>query len=130
MIDSDKPVRLSTPNAPAAVGPYSQAIVSRNLLFVSGQLPVDQKTGLFAEGGIEERTHQCLKNIKAIAEAAGTGLDRAVKVSVFMTDMNNLARINQVYMQYFGVSMPARSAIQVVGLPKNADVEIEAIFSL
>jgi 2-iminobutanoate/2-iminopropanoate deaminase len=130
MPSANLPLPLSTTQAPAAIGPYSQGIVAGNLLFISGQLPLDPGTGALAEGSIERRTHQCLKNLKAIAEAAGTSLGRAVKVTVFLTDMENFARVNQVYAQYFDRNPPARSAVQVAALPKNADIEIEAIISL
>ena len=130
MSDSNSPVPITTNQAPAAIGPYSQGVVAGNLLFISGQLPLNPATGDFVEGGIEERAHQCLKNIKAIAEAAGTGLDRAVKLTVFMTNMNDFTRINQVYAQYFNATLPARSAVQVAALPKSADIEIEAILNL
>lgn len=124
------PAPISTTQAPAAIGPYSQGVIAGNLLFISGQLPVNPQTGVFVGGGIEERTHQCLKNIKAIAEAAGTDLDKAVKLTVFLTDMEDFARNNQVYAQYFSKTLPARAAAQVAALPKNADIEIEAIISL
>ena len=127
---SDSPAPLSTPQAPAPIGPYSQGVVAGNLLFISGQLPLDPATGAFVEGGIEERTHQCLKNLKAIAEAAGTSFDRAVKVTFFLTDLANFTSVNGVYAQYLNTNLPARSTVQVSGLPKNADIEIEAIFSL
>jgi 2-iminobutanoate/2-iminopropanoate deaminase len=130
MPNSNSPVPITTNQAPAAIGPYSQGVVAGNLLFISGQLPLNPATGDFVGGGIEERAHQCLKNIKAIAEAAGTGLDRAVKLTVFMTNMNDFTRINQVYAQYFNATLPARSAVQVAALPKNADIEIEAILNL
>ena len=130
MPDSKSPVPITTNQAPAAIGPYSQGVVAGNLLFISGQLPLNPATGDFVEGGIEERAHQCLNNIKAIAEAAGTGLDRAVKLTVFLTNMNDFAKINQVYAQYFNTTLPARSAVQVAALPKNADIEIEAILNL
>ena len=121
---------IATPNAPAAIGPYSQGVVAGNLLFISGQLPLDPKTGAFAQGGIEEHTHQCLKNLKAIAEAAGSSLERAVKVTVFLTHMEDFASVNQVYAQYFPDNLPARAAFQVAALPKNADIEIEAIITI
>ena len=130
MPDSNSAVPITTNQAPAAIGPYSQGVVAGNLLFISGQLPLNPETGDFVRGGIEERAHQCLKNIKAIAEAAGTGLDRAVKLTVFMTNMNDFTRINQVYAQYFNATLPARSAVQVAALPKSADIEIEAIINL
>ncbi|MDF1592703.1 MAG: RidA family protein [Desulfobacterales bacterium] len=121
---------ISTPKAPAAIGPYSQGVVAGNLLFISGQLPLDPKTGEFVQGGIEEYTHQCLKNLKAIAEAAGSSLERAVKVTVFLTNMEDFACVNQVYTQYFSDNLPARSAFQVAALPKNAAIEIEAIINI
>lgn len=126
---NDLPHSITTPKAPAAIGPYSQGVVAGNLIFISGQLPLDPETGKFAEGGIEARTHQCLKNLKAIAEAAGSSLGRAVKVSVFLTNMEDFACVNQVYAQYFSDNLPARSTFQVAALPKNADIEIEAIIS-
>lgn len=124
------PTPISTAQAPAAIGPYSQGVRAGNLLFISGQLPINPQTGAFVEEGIEERAHQCLKNLKAIAEAAGTGLNNAVKVTVFLTDMEDFAQVNKVYAQYFNATLPARAAIQVAALPKNADIEIEAIISL
>lgn len=120
----------STPGAPAAIGPYSQAVIAGNLLFISGQLPIDPATGQFAEGGIAEHAHQSLKNLKAIAEAAGTSLNRVVKVTVYLQDIEDFAVVNQVYAKYFNAWLPARSAVQVAALPKNADIEIEAIVSL
>ena len=121
---------VSTPGAPAAIGPYSQGVVAGSLLFVSGQLPLDPNTGDFVAGEIEEKTHQCLKNIAAIAKAAGSDLDRVVKVTVFLTNIENFSRVNQVYCQYFKTLLPARSAVQVAALPKSADIEIEAIINL
>jgi 2-iminobutanoate/2-iminopropanoate deaminase len=130
-MDQDNSVRpVSTSNAPAAIGPYSQGIAAGGLLFVSGQLPLDPVSGSFVAGEIEERTHQCLKNIAAIAQAAGSSLERVVKVTIFLTNLENFARVNQVYAQYFKSMLPARSAVQVAALPKNADIEIEAIIQL
>jgi len=126
----NSPAPISTPQAPAAIGPYSQSVATGNLLFTSGQLPIDPETGEFVKGGIQDRTHQCLKNIEAIAKAAGSGLDRTVKVTVFLTNMEDFARVNEVYAQYFTDSLPARSAVQVAALPKNSDIEIEAIINL
>ena len=93
-------------------------------------MPVDPATGAFVAGGIAEHAHQCLQNLLAISTAAGTSLERAVKVTVFLTDMGNFATVNQVYGEYFKSNLPARSAVQVAALPKNADIEIEAIVSL
>ena len=126
----DSPRSIATAQAPAAIGPYSQGVIAGNLLFISGQLPLDPETGQFAAGGIEEHTHQCLKNLKAIAEAAGSGLERAVNVTVFLTNLEDFARVNQVYAQYFPGNLPARAAFQVAALPRNADIEIEAIITI
>ncbi len=130
MSTKDSLKSVSTPKAPAAIGPYSQGVVTENLLFISGQLPLNPETGNFVEGGIEERAHQCLKNIKAIAEAAGTSLNRAVKVTIFLKSMEDFVSVNKVYAQYFPENLPARSTLQVAGLPKNADIEIEAIIRI
>lgn len=124
------PRSVSSENAPGAIGPYSQGVVAGNLLFISGQLPIDPATGAFVAGGIAVHTHQCLKNLMAVAQAAGTSLERTVKVTVFLADMGNFATVNQVYGEYFKSNLPARSAVQVAALPKNADIEIEAIVSL
>ncbi|MBS3780112.1 MAG: RidA family protein [Desulfovermiculus sp.] len=120
----------NTDQAPKAIGPYSQAAAAGDLLFISGQLPIDPQTGEFASGGIEERSRQCLNNVTAIAQAAETDLSRAVKVNIYLTDMGNFERVNRVYAEYFAGEPPARLAIQVAGLPKNADIEIEAVISL
>lgn len=130
MPSSNLPAPIATTRAPAAIGPYSQGVVAANLLFISGQLPINPETGALVEEGIEERAHQCLKNLKAIAEAAETDLTRAVKVTVFLTNMEDFAHVNTVYAQYFNATLPARAAVQVAALPKNADIEIEAIISL
>lgn len=124
------PKKVNSSNAPAAIGPYSQAMIAGDLVFVSGQLPIDPSTGEFVAGGIEEHTHQCLKNIQAIAESAGTNLDKAVKMSIYLSDIKSFDAVNQVYMQYFPNNFPARLALQVAALPKNADIEIEAVLSL
>ncbi len=101
-----------------------------NLLFISGQLPLDPETGEFVSGGIESETHQVIKNIQAIVEAAGGDLSRIVKTTVFLKDMQNFESMNGVYAKYFGASPPCRSAIQAAALPKNANIEIEAIAHL
>jgi 2-iminobutanoate/2-iminopropanoate deaminase len=121
---------ISTQAAPKAIGPYSQGVVVGNLLFISGQLPMNPETGDFAEGGIEKSTHQVIKNIEAVAKAAGADLSRVVKTTVFLTDMANFPNVNKVYAQYFDAFMPARSAVQVAALPKGADIEMEAIVHL
>lgn len=118
---------ISTSKAPGAIGPYSQAIRTGNLIFVSGQLPVDPSTGNFAEGGIKELTRQSLTNIKAILEAEGTDMAHVVKTTVFLSDMADFAKMNEVYATFFTSPFPARSAVAIKTLPKNARVEIECI---
>ena len=118
---------ISTTNAPAAIGPYSQAIKVGELVFVSGQLPIDPATGAFAEGGIKELTRQSLTNMKAILEEAGTSMANVVKTIVFLADMNDFAAMNEVYAEFFAAPFPARSAVAVKTLPKGALVEIECI---
>ena len=118
---------ITTTNAPAAIGPYSQAIKVSGLVFVSGQLPIDPATGAFAEGGIKELTRQSLTNMKAILEEAGTSMANVVKTTVFLADMNDFAAMNEVYAEFFAAPFPARSAVAVKTLPKGALVEIECI---
>ncbi|MBO4536726.1 MAG: RidA family protein [Bacteroidales bacterium] len=120
--------RINTEKAPAAIGPYSQAIDSgHGLVFVSGQLPIDPETGAFPEGGVKEQTFQSLKNAEAILKAAGLSLDNVVKTTVFLADMGDFADMNSVYAQFFNEPYPARSAVAVKTLPKNALVEVECI---
>ena len=118
---------IATPLAPAAIGPYSQAVEAGNTLYVSGQLPINPATGLFAEGGIKELTAQSLINMKDILEAAGMSFDNVVKTTVFLADMADFADMNEVYAQFFAAPFPARSAVAVKTLPKGARVEIECI---
>jgi 2-iminobutanoate/2-iminopropanoate deaminase len=118
---------VTTENAPKVVGPYSQAIVAAGLVFTAGQLGTDPKTGDFVEGGTSEQAAQALKNIEAILNAADSGLDRVVKVTVFLSDMNDFAKMNEVYGRFFKTPFPARSTVQVARLPRDAKVEIEAI---
>lgn len=119
---------ISSSKAPAAIGPYSQAIDSgAGLVFVSGQLPIDPATGAFPEGDIKEQTAQSIRNAKAILEEAGSGLDKVVKTTVFLADMADFGAMNEVYSSYFTSPFPARSAVAVKDLPKGALVEIECI---
>ena len=118
---------IHTPNAPAAIGPYSQAIEADGWIFVSGQIPVDPATGAFAGESIEEQSRQSLENIKAILEAAGCSMANVVKTNVSLADMNDFAAMNAIYAEYFAEPYPARAAVQVAKLPKGARVEIEAI---
>ncbi len=119
--------QISTNNAPAAIGPYSQAIEAGGMVFASGQLPIDPATGNFAEGGIKEQTRQSLTNAKHILEEAGTDLAHVVKTTVFLSDMDNFGAMNEVYAEFFTQPFPARSAVAVKTLPKNALVEVECI---
>ena len=119
--------RISTKKAPAAIGPYSQAIQVGNLVYTSGQIPIDPSTGAFVEGGIKEQTRQSLTNVKAILEEAGLSMSNVVKTTVFMADMGDFAEMNAVYAEFFSEPYPARSAVAVKTLPKGALVEIEVV---
>lgn len=119
--------QINTAAAPAAIGPYSQAIEAGGMVFVSGQLPIDPSTGAFAEGGIKELTRQSLSNMKAILAEAGLTMDNVVKTTVFLADMADFAEMNEVYASFFQGACPARSAVAVKTLPKEARVEIECI---
>ncbi|RMD98015.1 MAG: RidA family protein [Deltaproteobacteria bacterium] len=118
---------ISTDRAPAAIGPYSQAIRAGNLVFTAGQIPIDPKRGELVEGDITVQTEVVLKNLSAVLEAAGSSLDRAVKVTVFLADMNDFAKMNEVYGRYFSGSKPSRSTVEVARLPKDVRVEIDVI---
>jgi 2-iminobutanoate/2-iminopropanoate deaminase len=118
---------IATPAAPAAIGPYSQGIAVGKLVFVSGQLPIDPATGEPAPGGVAAQTERSLENVKAVLESAGLTLADVVKTTVFLKDMNDFAAMNAVYASYFTESFPARAAVEVARLPKDALVEIEAV---
>ena len=118
---------INTNEAPGAIGPYSQAIKANGFLFVSGQLPIDPATGVFAGSDIESQTHQSLKNVLAVVAAAGGNAKSIVKTTVFLKDMNEFAAMNQAYATYFSEDAPARAAVEVARLPKDARVEIEAV---
>ena len=119
---------IETSRAPAPIGPYSQAVKSGDFLFISGQIPLDPATGELVSGGIHEQTVQVLENLKAILESAGSGLDRVVKTTIYLSHMANFPEMNAVYAEYFSAETPpARSTIQVAALPKGAILEIEAI---
>ena len=118
---------ISTEKAPAAIGPYSQAIESNGMVFVSGQLPIDPETGVFASSDIMGQTRQSLTNVRNILESEGLYLSNVVKTTVFLSDMNNFAAMNEVYSSFFSSPFPARSAVAVKTLPKDALVEIECI---
>jgi 2-iminobutanoate/2-iminopropanoate deaminase len=113
--------------APAVVGPYSPALKVGNLIFASGQIPIDPKTGKMIEGDIEAKTRMVLENLKAVLEPYSIGLENVVKITIFLKDMSNYARVNKIYGEYFKEKFPARSCIEVSRLPKDAEIEIEAI---
>ena len=116
---------IHSDKAPGAVGPYSQAILTGNLVFTSGQIAIDPAVGKLIEGGIQEQTRQVMSNLSAVLEAAGTNFSRVVKATVFLSDINEFTRFNEVYSEYFPSNPPARSAFQVAALPLGAMVEIE-----
>lgn len=118
---------IATENAPAAVGPYSQAIAFGELVYTAGQIALDKETGKLVEGGVSEQAEQALQNLKAVLEAAGSSLDRVVKTTVFLQSMGDYGAVNEVYGRYFSGSAPARSAVAVAALPLGALVEIEAV---
>jgi 2-iminobutanoate/2-iminopropanoate deaminase len=118
---------ISTAAAPAAIGPYSQAIRTGNLLFISGQIPLDPTTGQLLEGDIRVQTRQVLKNLAAILEAAGSGFARVVKTTVYLRDLSEFTAMNEVYAEFFGDQPPARATVQVARLPRDAAVEIEVV---
>lgn len=118
---------IETSNAPGAIGPYSQAMKTGDLLFTSGQLPIDPATGKMVEGSVAERAHQAIKNLKAVIEAAGGNLGDVVKTTVFLADIGDFQDVNTVYAEYFEEPYPARSAFQVAALPLGAALEIEAV---
>lgn len=122
--------KISTPNAPAAIGPYSQAIKTNGMLFASGQIPIDPATGNIVSGGIENQARQAFNNVRNLLEAAGTTMSKVVKVTVFMADMNDFIAVNTIYAEYFTEPYPARSAVAVKALPKGALIEVEVIAEL
>src|SRR5262245_57316905 len=114
---------ITTPEAPAAIGPYSQAVKAGNIIFLSGQIPLDPKTGALVEGGIEAQTQQVFANIEAILTAAGATFDNVVSASVFLADMSEFAKMNEIYATYFSSPAPARATVQVARLPRDCRVE-------
>lgn len=120
-------VKVQTESAPAAIGPYSQAIKVDGLVFVSGQIPIDPTTGQFVPGGIQEQTEQVIKNLSTILAAAGSSLEQVVKTTVFLADMKDFSLMNEVYGKFFTEVAPARATVAAAGLPRDARVEIEAI---
>ena len=121
---------ISTNNAPAAIGPYSQAISVNGMLYTSGQIPIDPKTGNLVEGGITEQTVRVLENLKGVLQAAGASFDKVVKTTVFIKNMGDFATVNEIYGTYFKAPYPARSCVEVARLPKDVLIEIECIAAL
>jgi 2-iminobutanoate/2-iminopropanoate deaminase len=121
---------IKTTGAPAAIGPYSQGIIAGKFLFLSGQIPINAKTGELIKGNIKDQTKLVLDNIKAVLKAAGTDMNSVVKATVFLSDMDNYSTVNKIYASYFGAPYPARAAVQVARLPKDVDIEIEVIACL
>ena len=119
--------RIQTDKAPAAIGPYSQAIRAGGFVFVSGQIPIDPATGDFVKGGVGEQTQRILQNLSAVLEAAGSSIDQVVKTTVFLADMKEFAQMNEVYATFFKGAPPARATVAAAGLPRDARVEIEAV---
>jgi 2-iminobutanoate/2-iminopropanoate deaminase len=118
---------IQTEKAPKAIGPYSQAIQAGNFLFLSGQIPLDPKTGELSKGDIRKQTQQVLENIKGVLESQGLGMENVVKSTIFLKDIGNFNQVNEVYATYFPSSPPARSMVEVAKLPRDADIEIEAL---
>ena len=118
---------ISTSEAPAAIGPYSQAIRAGDLVFVSGQIPLDPSSGQLVDGGITEQTHRVLKNLDAILRAAGTSFSHVVKTTVYLSDMTDFATVNAIYAEYFPAPAPARATVQAARLPRDVKVEIDVI---
>lgn len=118
---------ITTEKAPQAIGPYSQAVKVGNLLYTSGQIPLSPVNGSLIEGGVAEQTKQVLENLQAVLIAAGTSMDKVIKTTVFLKNMENFNIVNEIYAQYFTSNYPARSCVQVVKLPKDVEVEIEVI---
>jgi 2-iminobutanoate/2-iminopropanoate deaminase len=121
---------VETDGAPAPIGPYSQAVVADGVLYCSGQVPLDPATGELVDGGIADQTHRCLKSLEAVCDAAGTSLNNAAKMTIYLTDMAQFAELNEVYGTYFSEPFPVRSTVGVAALPKGALVEIDATVPL
>jgi 2-iminobutanoate/2-iminopropanoate deaminase len=123
----NKRVIISSDNAPKAVGPYSQAVRTGNLIYCSGQIPIDPRTGEFPGTDVESQARQCMENLSAVLNEAGSSLDQSVKMQIYLIDMGDFAAVNEIYGSFFSVEPPARACIAVSALPKGARVEIEAI---
>lgn len=118
---------IATDKAPQAIGPYAQAMVHRSMVFTSGQLPLDPETGETVLGGIEAQTHRVLENLRQVLAGAGSSASQVVKITIFLNDLSNFARVNDIYAEYFGATAPARSCVEVSRLPKDVLIEVEAV---
>lgn len=121
---------IATPDAPAAIGPYSQAIVHNGIIYCSGQIPLDPETGEMKGDSIEEQTHQVMKNLQAVLEAAGSGLSGIIRTTIYLQNLENFAKVNEVYASYLSKPFPARATVEVSKLPRGSQVEIDAIARL
>jgi 2-iminobutanoate/2-iminopropanoate deaminase len=121
---------IATPNAPAAIGPYSQGVASQGFVFLSGQIPLDPATGKIVDGDITAQTERVLENLKAVLESSGSSLAKVVKTTVYLTDMREFAKMNEVYARYFPENPPARATVEVARLPRDVRVEIDCIASI
>ena len=126
----NKLLSVQTENAPAAIGPYSQAIKTKDLVFLSGQIPLDPISMTVVENDIEQQTHQVFKNLIAVADASGSSINNAIKLTIYLIDLENFAIVNKIMEEYFSPPYPARATIEVSALPKNVSIEIDAILSL
>lgn len=127
MAQTAKKRAVEAADAPKAIGPYSQAIIANGFVYTAGQVGTDPKTGTLVEGGVAEQTEQALKNIEAVLKASGSSTDDVVKTTIFLADMNDFAKLNEIYAKHFKQPFPARSTVQVARLPRDAKVEIEAV---
>lgn len=126
----NKLLSVQTENAPAAIGPYSQAIKTKDLVFLSGQIPLDPLSMMVVEGGIEQQTHQVFKNLIAVANASGSSINNAIKLTIYLINLENFSVVNKIMEEYFSSPYPARATIEVSALPKSVSIEIDAILGL
>jgi len=126
----NKLLPIKTENAPAAIGPYSQAIKAKDLIFISGQIPLDPSSMMVVKGGIEQQTYQVFKNLIAVADASDSSIDNAIKLTIYLTDLENFSIVNKIMKKFFSSPYPARATVEVSRLPKNVSIEIDAILSV
>jgi len=126
----NKLLPIKTENAPDAIGPYSQAIKAKDLIFISGQIPLDPSSMMVVKGGIEQQTYQVFKNLIAVADASDSSIDNAIKLTIYLTDLENFSIVNEIMKKFFSSPYPARATVEVSRLPKNVSIEIDAILSV